>query len=112
MIDLSNRYDLHELPMPLQTYGGVDLTDPDKAPTPETADAYLWSRLTSPPRIGTRVHVVVNAMGWGTVVSYFVEHGYLGVRVKLETEPEWHAKQCAGTKNAGHCLVFGAELAR
>src|SRR5574342_974615 len=110
MIDLSNWYDLLELPFPLQTYGGYDLNDPDSGPTPEKDDTYLWSQLTPPPAIGTRVNVVCNAMGWGTVVSYFVEHGYLGVRVKLENEPEWHAKQCAGTKHAGHCLVFGVEL--
>ena len=64
------------------------------------------------PKRGDRVVVGVNTLGPGTVSSYFVEHGYVGVAVKLDTatEPEWHKKQCKGTKYEGYALVFGAEL--
>lgn len=64
-----------------------------------------------PPAIGTRVRVTVNSIGPGVVDGYFVEAGYLGVRVKLdpETRAEWHKKQ---NPDIDYALVFGSEIAR
>lgn len=77
--------------------------------TPSQLQCYLWSN-SRLPKLGEQVKVTCNSMGPGEVVSYFTEQGYLGVRVKLDAEPDWHRKQCAGTPNAGHALVFGAEI--
>lgn len=63
-----------------------------------------WSG-TFDPSIGDRVEIPFNGLGAGTVVSYFCEHGYRGVRVKLDKQPEWHQKQ----GNPPYALVFGAE---
>ena len=63
------------------------------------------------PKIGDRVEVNFNGFGFGVVDSYFWEHGFFGVRVKLEIDPDWHVKQSAGSAHAGHVLVFGSELA-
>ena len=41
------------------------------------------------------------------VVGYFVEHGYLGVKVKLWYPPEWYVNQ---NTTDGICHVFGNEL--
>jgi hypothetical protein len=99
---LTNRYHLTDLPEPLQ--GRTD------ARTPPEVGAYLWSATMPPPPIGARVTVKMNGLGPGIVRSYFVEHGWLGVYVKLDAPPAWHTRQTAGHKYAGHTLVFGAEL--
>jgi len=65
-----------------------------------------WSA-TFDPNIGNRVRITMNNFGTGTVVSYFCEHGYRGVRVKLDQQPEWHKKQ----GQPPYALVFGAEIA-
>lgn len=59
-----------------------------------------------PPAIGTRVHVRINDFGPGEVLSYFTEHGFLGVKVRPDVRPAWHRKQT--THN--YCLVYGIEL--
>jgi hypothetical protein len=45
------------------------------------------------PRVGARVRVDMNRFGWGTVTGYFVEHGWLGVEVKIDQPPAWWVKQ-------------------
>ena len=65
-----------------------------------------WSNPDFDPNIGDHVLVNFNGLGTGTVASYFVEHGYRGVRVKLDQQPEWHQKQ----GQPPYALVFGAEI--
>jgi len=65
-----------------------------------------WSNDKFDPNIGDRVLVNFNGFGTGTVVSYFAEHGYRGVRVKLDKQPEWHQKQ----GQPPYALVFGQEI--
>ena len=61
---------------------------------------------TFDPEIGDRVLIDFNSLGTGIVVSYFCEHGYRGVRVKLDNQPLWHKNQ----GNPPYALVFGLEL--
>lgn len=62
------------------------------------------------PSVGQEVYVRCNSLGPGTVESYFIEHGYVGVAVRLSAAPEWHKKQTKGTKWEGVALVFGNEI--
>jgi hypothetical protein len=64
-----------------------------------------WSG-TFDPNLGDRVEITINGFGAGTVVSYFCEHGYRGVRVKLDRQPKWHREQ----GQPPYALVFGAEI--
>lgn len=57
------------------------------------------------PELGQRVLVTMNKFGEGTIVSFFHEHGYLGVRVKLDHQPDWHRDQ----GQPPYVLVFGPE---
>lgn len=95
------KYNLTELPE-----GVVLLTEenrPDKS-------VLKWSGTLPIPAIGTQVKVTMNKLGPGVVESYFFEHGYLGVCVKLSDAPEWHKKQSAGTQWPHSALVFGQEI--
>ncbi len=64
------------------------------------------------PTIGQKVTITMNNLGQGVVDSFFIEHGYVGVIVKLdsETQPIWHKKQNKGSRFEGKALVFGAEV--
>jgi hypothetical protein len=65
------------------------------------------------PTIGQRVFVNMNQLGMGTVESYFFEHGYAGVCVKLENPPKWKVEQDKHPDNPkwkGKALVFGSEI--
>ena len=65
------------------------------------------------PMIGDRIYVSVNSIGYGKVVGYFQEDGYLGVEVKLEDPPEWWIRNQEEFKNTRMlCYVFGAEIKR
>jgi len=64
-----------------------------------------WSGIFD-PNTGDRVEITVNRFGAGIVVSYFCEHGYRGIRVKLDKQPDWHRKQ----GQPPYALVFGAEI--
>lgn len=70
-------------------------------------DVVTWSNDKFPPVIGTKVTINFNGLGSGIVVAYFFEHGYLGIEVKLDQQPDWHIKQNGKGK---HALVFGAEI--
>lgn len=72
------------------------------------ADPYKWSAESDPPKIGAKVHVYMNSLGDGKVVSYFAEYGWLGVLVQCQKNPEWRKKQLKGKNPPGH--VFGKEL--
>lgn len=67
----------------------------------------LWSGKERPPAIGARVKINMNRLGTGTVENYFIEHNFLGVRVQLDVQPAWHAKQRPSEPWA---LVFGNEI--
>ncbi|MDD5510469.1 MAG: hypothetical protein PHI12_06655 [Dehalococcoidales bacterium] len=67
----------------------------------------MWSGKKPLPKIGDKVTINFNQLGTGIVESYFIEDEWLGVRVRLDNEPEWHKKQNPGRPYA---LVFGLEL--
>lgn len=67
-----------------------------------------WSGKTEPPAIGGHVCINFNQLGSGVVESYFTEGGWLGVKVRLDNQPEWHRKQNGANRN--YALVFGIEL--
>jgi hypothetical protein len=46
-----------------------------------------------PPAIGSRVKIVFNEFGPGEVMGYFVEHGFLGLYVKVDKLPAWRVEQ-------------------
>lgn len=73
----------------------------------ETGTTWRCTSFENPPAIGTRVLITFNDFGAGAVESYFVEHGYLGVCVKLDAEPKWRKKQKCDHATA---LVFGSEI--
>lgn len=94
-------------------YGLVDLPEGIVLRTEENSgdeSVVKWSGSYPIPQIGQPVKVNFNSLGTGVVESYFVEHGYLGVTVRLDKEPEWKIKQHKGTKHAGIAMVFGLEI--
>lgn len=95
------QYDMTSLPE-----GIVARTEDNKS----DLNLLKWSGTSAMPAIGQSVAINFNGLGTGTVVSYFWEHGYIGVAVKLDKAPAWHVKQSKGSKYAGHALVFGSEL--
>jgi hypothetical protein len=74
---------------------------------PEPPEGAKWSGRGAPPKKGARVVVGLNRLGPGEVVDYFAEHGYLGVRVRLDDQPKWHQDQ---NGKWPYALVFGAEI--
>ncbi len=66
----------------------------------------VWSGKFDPPAIGGRVFVRINSLGPATVIGYFTQDGYLGLRVQHDDAPEWYRKQNGGNV-PGH--VFGIE---
>lgn len=85
------------LPDPHVRFTGDLLSPPDAK----------WSGKGPVPIVGGKVKVIMNNMGKGTVVSYFVQEGYLGVRVKLHKPPAWFKKQ----NKFPYADVFGIEIA-
>jgi hypothetical protein len=78
----------------------------------DTAGA-SWSGKGPIPSVGTRVTVRMNGFGEGTVVGHFVEEGWAGVRVHLDTLPGWFVRQ-EKEQGRGACPIgkfFGADLA-
>jgi len=78
----------------------------DKLMNPEAP--FKWSGDADPPAIGTRIKVTMNRLGFGTVTGYFVEYGWLGVRVRFERPPRWWVKQNHPDRPDGH--IFGVEF--
>lgn len=66
-----------------------------------------WSGPFLPPALRSRVKINFNGLGSGEVLSYFSESGFLGIRVKLDKEPNWRKKQSAAGKPA---MIFGSEI--
>ena len=106
-----NEYKLLTLPEPISHRRPIK-----NGPLPlENEDAFIWSGpKPQPPAIGEKVNVRVHSIGPGHVVSYFYEQGerahFVGVCVKLDNPPDWHAKQNKGNWHEGHALVFGNEI--
>lgn len=96
-------YDLNSLPSFINFK--VMIVDGQMTPSPEGTK---WGSLAQPPAIGDKVTIGFNGLGTGTVESYFVEHSWLGVCVKLDKIPDWKAKQCK--TNADVALVFAPEI--
>jgi hypothetical protein len=65
-----------------------------------------WSNAQYPPSIGDRVNVTMNGFGMGTVIDYFLLEGWLGIKVNVDKQPDWHKKQ--GSTNP--ISVFGIEV--
>lgn len=72
----------------------------------ERIEELVWTGETL-PRIGDTCQVYMHNLGCGECIGYFVECGYLGVKVKLYYPPEWFKKQ--DTTN-GVAYVFGLDL--
>ena len=72
------------------------------------ADPFKWSGKSDPPAIGAKVKLYMNDFGTGTVTSYFVEYGWLGILVKLDNPPAWYVKQNKGVPEKAH--FFGIDL--
>ena len=72
-------------------------------------DPFKWSGSieNDPPAIGSLVKAYVNSLGTGTILSYFVEEGWLGMLVKLDNPPDWYIKQNGANKP---CHLFGRDL--
>jgi len=60
------------------------------------AHPFKWSGENDPPAIGAKVTIYMNKFGTGTVTGYFVEYGWLGVLVKLDSPPKWYFEQNDG----------------
>lgn len=109
---MMTKYDLTELPTherisfrvgERDTWLRPDGTEVDAAHAKVTTK---WSGAKPAPAIGDRVVVRMNRLGAGVVVGYFIEHGWLGVYVKLDKAPAWYLKQ----NGRAPAMVFGAEL--
>lgn len=95
---MASEYNLTEVPARLKEFALLE-TD------------LKWSGVWPVPKIGDRVNINFNNLGSGIVESYFIEHDYLGVLVKLDNPPEWKQKQAPpGSKYHGVAHVFGAEI--
>jgi hypothetical protein len=70
-------------------------------------DPAKWSADFAPPEVGAKVKATINRLGLATVIGYFTEEGWLGLRVRFADPPEWYTTQNKG--NVPGCL-FGAEV--
>ena len=95
------KYDLPSLP-PFVNFVLKSGDDCSQKPT-----EIKWGSLSAPPAIGQRVHINFNGLRDGTVESYFHEHGWLGVCVKIDKIPKWKMKQ---ETNRDCALVFAVEI--
>lgn len=96
------------------THVGTEYNDTHKKDFPVFSFGELrgkWSGSVPPPAIGTVVHVKFNELGNGTVVGYFVESGWLGVRVFPDNPPKWWVESNKKRNDTDpNYSVFGAEI--
>ena len=71
-----------------------------------------WSGSEAIPKIGSKVHVAMNGLGPAIVKGYFVQEGWLGLKVSFTKPPQWWLKQNKEAIEKGDTLghIFGAEL--
>lgn len=98
---MANQYGLSDLPE------GIVLRSEENS---SDDSVVKWSGSYPIPQIGQSVQINFNQLGTGVVESYFVEHGYCGLIVRLDKEPEWKIRQHKGTKHEGIAMVFGLEI--
>ncbi len=84
----------------------VTQVDDDKWEEFRAGGGFKWSGKYDLPSIGDRIYTPMNGMGYGKVIHYFTEAGFLGVALELEVVPDWHKRQCPGV---GVAMCFGAE---
>ena len=93
--------------------GGAITRMPPKTPeSGAVAQPLRWgynADFPAPPEIGARVHIRMNDLGAGTVEAYFIEHGWVGVCVKLDRVPQWKQDQ-QDKRRAEVALVFATEI--
>lgn len=94
------------------TPSGMVCIKPDEvggeSPLPTAPKWVASADFPTPPPIGARVRVRINGLGVGTVFGYFVEGGWIGVRVLPDVLPEWYADQHGPART--YCLAFSAEV--
>ena len=66
-----------------------------------------WSGKGAIPAVGDTVNVRLNSIGEGCVTGYFVQDGYVGVKVKIFNPPEW--MKCNNPEGEDS-FIFGAEI--
>jgi len=87
------------------SFGYLYLIAYDRVPTLAEPVKAKWSgNNPEPPAVGEAVRC---HLGKGLVQGYFVEQGFLGVKVRLDNPPKWFIRQ--NGKLCPACL-FGAEL--
>lgn len=67
-----------------------------------------WSGSSAVPLIGAEINVRMKSLGRAKVIAYYPTEGYLGLRVRFLSPPEWWIKQETGRHGTG--LVFGVEI--
>jgi len=72
------------------------------------ADVLKWSAPFPLPPVGSEIVVTMNRIGPATVTGYFACEGWLGIRCRPASPPEWYVKQ-NGRDAEGY--VYGAEIA-
>jgi len=97
-------YGLKRLPAGYVNHGPFDAKNDDERPA---RGEVWWCGDKAPPAIGEQVAVRMNQLGEGEVTSYFHEHGFLGVELRIDRQPEWHRKQ---NGHSPYVLVFAIEL--
>lgn len=99
------RYELQEIPAGVQTIqDGQDVLK-----IKEANPGVTFFSAPAIPAKGDKVAINFNGLGTGVVVDYFTEYAFLGLRVKLDKQPEFHAKRCPKWPYA---LVFGNDIKR
>ena len=104
------QYELKTIPNFTRVLVGVNgQTEPEWRASVDAAPGIKWGhgKFENPPELGTSVRINFNGLGTGIVAAYFVEHGWLGVKVMLDSRPDWHKKQAP---DKPYALVFGAEI--
>lgn len=99
-----SKYDLETVPEGVICFNAPDAIKSQK----ELPKELKWGSEKRPPAIGDRVSINFNQLGGGVVESYFWEHGWLGVCVKLNNAPAWKRKQ--QKVNWDCALVYAPEL--
>jgi hypothetical protein len=86
------------------------------ATPPEITPDQKWSGTIPIPAVGSRVKATMNGWGDCTVIGYFTEGGWIGIRVLPDTCPDFFLSQNADELKQGDMSIlnnicfFGAEI--